>query len=227
MKTLDQAIAEVEKRDKRSKIFYIIAGIIIALLLALTFSLNHKLSRSNERLERTKDSLQIIDNQTIGYVSMIDTIYDSIGEMKLNNTRLTRSLDNIGLYFDSIARLRQLPLDTLLKLDSWKIKANELGLNFEKDRDFRVVFLFDKKNASEELKLLNAVEEDTLIRANPVYLDNRNRTLYYYDDGLKSKADSLANRIRNIIDLKVERGSDRNLAKEHRSSTFEIYITGD
>ena len=227
MKTLDQAIAEVERRDKKSKIFYIIAGIIIALLLVLTFSLNHKLSRSNERLERTKDSLQIIDNQTIGYVSMIDTIYDSISEMELNNTRLTRNLDAIGLYFDSISRLRQLPLDTLRKLDNWKIKANELGLDFKKDRDFQVVFLFDKKNASQELKLLNAVEEDTLIRANPVYLDSQNRTLYYYDDDLKSRADSLANRIRNVIDLKVARGRDANLAKEYRSSRFDIYITQD
>ena len=127
MKTLEQAIADVKKRDRRNYFLYGILGLIIVVFIGCTIYLSVRLEKSNEdlsesskRIEKIKDSLLILDKNIEVVIGEIERSYDSISEIELTNTKLARYLDSISQSLTQIATLRALSIDSIKKIDNWR-----------------------------------------------------------------------------------------------------------
>ncbi|MAW95226.1 MULTISPECIES: hypothetical protein [unclassified Leeuwenhoekiella] len=232
MKTLDQAIAEVQKRDKRSRIFYIIAASIIAALIWNAFYLNRKLeisylelAQKNEHIEATRDSLAALDKNTVALVANIKRAYDSIADIALDNVKLARYLDSISTDLTHIATLRNLLLDTIARIDNYKIMMRQLDMPVE-EKKYEVIVFFKEENAFLR-NALNNLEADTTVQAMPRF-DTRDyaleNTLFYYDESLEEKALELATEFQPIADLKVKRGQNKDMDKDKRPRRMELFL---
>jgi len=234
MKTLEQAIADVKKRDRRNYFLYGILGLIIVVFIGCTIYLSVRLEKSNEdlsesskRIEKIKDSLLILDKNIEVVIGEIERSYDSISEIELTNTKLARYLDSISQSLTQIATLRALSIDSIKKIDNWKIKAREIGLDFTDDKSYEVIVYFNQPNADLELKVLNLLEIDTTVQAFPRY-DTRNyavpNRLFYYDSTLEKQADKLAKSLNEVFNVEIIRGEDQNINATHSKKRMELFI---